>query len=280
MLTYLEISFSFSPFNPWNEIAVVKLAEIGFESFIEEGQVVKAYIEKGAFQKENFDDIVHFFQHQESLGFQYEIIEIPPQNWNAKWEEDFQPVYIDDDLSIVAPFHGSDFRRNLVIEIEPKMSFGTGHHQTTYLMCKAMKNLNWQNSKVLDMGTGTGVLAIYAEKLGSKEIHAVDIESWSVENTIENAIRNHCNSIHSYEGNIDKVKDNDYSVILANINKNVLKSHLPEYGKKLKKEGVLLLSGFFCNDNEEIISSSIHSGFNLVKKYDKENWSCLEFAKN
>jgi ribosomal protein L11 methyltransferase len=166
----------------------------------------------------------------------------------------------------------------LIVEIEPKMSFGTGHHQTTFLMCQEMLKMDFSDKKVLDMGAGTGVLAILAEKLGANYIEAVEIEPWSAENCDFNAKRNNCKHILSLYGDFDVVRENQFDVIVANINKNVLKSQLEFYASKLKAKGILMLSGFFSSDNDELINEANQLGFSLIKTENKENWSMLKFT--
>jgi ribosomal protein L11 methyltransferase len=160
------------------------------------------------------------------------------------------------------------------------MSFGTGHHQTTFLMCEEMMAMNLKDLSIWDMGAGTGVLSILAEKLEADYIEAVEIESWSAENCAENAKRNNCFKIVSLFGDFDVVTNRQFDVILANINKNVLKSHLAFYASKLKARGKLLLSGFFTTDNEELTDLVEKEGLNFMKSENKENWSMLKFIKN
>lgn len=279
MLNYKELTFKISPFHPWNEILTFELSEIGFESFSDDGNDLKAYIPANSYDAKALIELVHEVKLKFDGSLVYEVIEIQGQNWNSTWEENFDPVFVDEDLSIVAPFHGKEHRRNCVIEIEPKMSFGTGHHQTTFMMCRAMKELKWVGQKVLDMGTGTGVLAIYAEKLGSDYICAVDIESWAVDNTLENIARNRCSKIIAKLGDIEDVTELDYQVILANINRNVLKMHIPKYAQMIQKNGHLLLSGFFVSDQLDLIEFTEDFGFKLIKKYEKEQWACLAFER-
>lgn len=277
MINYIELSCSFVPPYPASEIAVVWLSELGYESFVEEENVLKAYIPENSFNKDELNTLVSRFKDQD-INCEFAITQIPAQNWNQVWEESFEPVLMPN-LSIVAPFHGQEFRKNRVIEIEPKMSFGTGHHQTTYLMCSAMESLDLQNKEVLDMGTGTGILAINAIQLGAKHVTAVDIEAWSVENTIENATRNKILSICAIEGDIDCVTESNFEVILANINRNVLMNHMSAYAKLLISGGKLLLSGFFITDVPDLVEFSERYSFKLITKYDKENWACLLLEK-
>ncbi len=279
-MEYIEYQFYPVPFEPWNEIIVACLAEIGFESFMEEEQSVKAYIQTNLLEEEALNNLLNNWSNIDELVMKWSHERIAQQNWNAKWEADFVPVYIEDKLSIVAPFHDAAARRNRVIEIEPKMSFGTGHHQTTYLVCQKMFDLNFEDKLVLDMGTGTGVLAILAEQLGARKIMAIDIEPWSIENTMLNASRNNCVAIEGIVGGVDEIPELKYDFILANINKNVLKAQLPRYAQLLPIDGHLLLSGFFKTDVHELETLAIELGFSLISIEEKETWALMHLNKS
>jgi ribosomal protein L11 methyltransferase len=205
---------------------------------------------------------------------------IPQQNWNAAWEADFQPVQVEDYLTILAPFHDKTKENGMIVEILPKMSFGTGHHQTTWMMSKALFEMKQIPDEVLDMGTGTGVLAIIAEKLHAKHNVAVDIEDWSVENTLENAERNACSKIEGRCGDIDSIGEKNFDIILANINRNILLRHLPSYSEKLTKNGILFLSGFFNSDSEDLKQAAAKEGLSFVDQKSEENWCALKFEKS
>lgn len=277
MINYIELKVVLNPYIPNNEIAVVWLSEIGFESFIDEDPILKAYIPESEYQDASTINALKKFNPKQ-VEVNFSALLIPAQNWNKVWEDGFEPVVIDD-LSIVAPFHDLTVRKNRVIEIEPKMSFGTGHHQTTFLMCQAMKDLDIVNKKVLDMGAGTGILAINAEQLGANDVLAVDIETWSVENTRENAKRNGCSKVRVLQGDIDAVTELEFDIILANINRNVLVKHMPSYLELLKTKGKLLLSGFFTTDLIELENHGNVSGFERITSNEKENWACMLLEK-
>lgn len=278
-MDYFELTISVSPKEPWTEIIIADLADKGFESFVETEQGLLAYAKSSDIDNEN--PISGTILSEKDLKFKYELLFkiIPHQNWNAVWETDFKPVVVEDYCTIMAPFHDQSNIVGIPIIIQPKMSFGTGHHQTTWMMSKALFENNLQAKTVLDMGTGTGVLAFIAEKLGAEKIIAVDIEDWSVENTIENAERNACQKIETICGDIDKVPDLGYDLILANINKNILKAHLPSYAELLQKGGTLLLSGFFESDAEELIDLAQPLGLVSNKSLNKEEWCCLSLIK-
>ena len=278
-MDYLELKIDFQPKDPWAEIALVQLADQGYESFVETETGILAYAQvtavdvleplKGTFLSEDQSDVV----------ITYETKIILQQNWNATWEADFQPVVVEDYLTILAPFHEKTNRTGMLVEILPKMSFGTGHHQTTWMMSKALFEVGKMPKKVLDMGTGTGVLAIIAEKLGAEQILAVDIEDWSVENTIENAERNDCHAIKAVCGDIDVIDAQQFDLILANINKNVLKAHIPTYRQLLVDNGTLFLSGFFDSDVEELVDFCNQHGLTKRRVLNKDNWAAIELYR-
>ena len=278
-MDYSEYRLCPIPFEPWNEILVASLSDVGFESFMEEENVLLAYIPAQIEELSLIHSLLSSFSDKKELELTYVRTNIEHQNWNALWEADFEPVYVDDLLSIVAPFHGEEARRNRVIEIDPKMSFGTGHHQTTFLMCQQILNLVLVDKLVLDMGTGTGVLAILAEQLGAREIIAIDIESWSVENTKWNAEQNGCTKIIAIEGGASLIPLVNFDFIFANINKNILKEQLPIYSQVLTEGGTLLLSGFFNSDVAELVT--VAEQFNLfsVSVHEKESWALIKLQK-
>lgn len=278
-MDYLEVSIALTPRNPWTEILTAELADNGFESFVETEEGILAYAQvelvdvnsplKNTFLEENQTDV--------SVVIETKII--PQQNWNAVWESDFQPVEVEDYLTIVAPFHDRTKAKGMIIEILPKMSFGTGHHQTTWMMSKALFELEQIPAEVLDMGTGTGVLAFVAERLGAKHVVAVDIEDWSVENTLENGERNNCKSIEAICGDVDVLNGRTFGLILANINKNVLKAHMSSYAEMLEQNGTLLLSGFFDSDVEELVTFAEQFGLMKRRILNKDNWAAIELKK-
>jgi ribosomal protein L11 methyltransferase len=275
----IKVTYQFSEIEPWNEVAIAALSEIGFDSFVELENGVEAYINENEFNERNLEEGVlqEIKEHTQTNVF---IEKIPFQNWNAVWESDFKPVFVEDKLTILAPFHDVSLAVGLPIIIQPQMSFGTGHHQTTWMMSKLLLDMNNIPTSILDMGTGTGVLAILAEKLGAKDILAIDIEPWSVENTIENAERNNCKNIKALCGDIDLIIDKKFDFILANINKNILKSHMNEYANALNSGSKLALSGFFESDVDELISHAKLHGFSYDFKIVKETWAALILIKN
>jgi ribosomal protein L11 methyltransferase len=278
-MDYLELSIALTPRDPWTEILTAELADNGFESFVETEDGILAYGQLELVDAEN--PLKNTFLETKSNDVEFVINSkiIPQQNWNAVWESDFQPVEVEDYLTIVAPFHDRSTAKGMIIEILPKMSFGTGHHQTTWMMSKALFELTTIPAEVLDMGTGTGVLAFVAERLGAKHIVAVDIEDWSVENTLENAERNDCKSIEAICGDVDVLKGRTFGLILANINKNILKAHMSSYAEMLEKNGTLLLSGFFDSDVDELVTFAEQFGLKKRRVLNKDNWAAIELNK-
>lgn len=238
----------------------------GFVAYIPED--LNASIDLNAF---TFDDFSYSFTKEKMAKV----------NWNEEWEKNFSPVVIDDTCIIRAPFHILDKKYTYDIVIMPKMSFGTGHHDTTWLMCKNMLASNFKNKTVFDMGCGTGVLCILAKKLGAQNVTGNDIDEWSVENAIENCAANNCSDIQIVEGNSNLLssKKNHYDFILANINKNVLKSYLPAFSKSLKPSAYLFISGFFKTDCDELINLASTHCFKLYKQELKNDWAVLIFQK-
>lgn len=278
-MDYIELTVDFTPRNPWAEIAVSQLAELGFDSFVDTETGIQAYGPADQVDLNQVQTETLLANEMEEVTVTWTQTLIPHQNWNAVWEADFQPVFVEDQLTILAPFHDQERVKGMPIIIQPQMSFGTGHHQTTWMMSKALLEMETVPDRVLDMGTGTGVLAILAEKRGAKEILAIDIEDWSVENTIENAARNQCTNITALCGDIDLVAGKQFGLILANINKNVLKAHLSHYATCLIQGGTLFLSGFFVSDVDELVDFARPLGLEKVRHLEKETWAAIELKR-
>ena len=278
-MDYLELSIALTPRDPWTEILTAELADNGFESFVETEDGILAYGQLELVDAEN--PLKNTFLETQSNDVEVVIHSkiIPQQNWNIVWESDFHPVEVEDYLTIVAPFHDRSTAKGMIIEILPKMSFGTGHHQTTWMMSKALFELKRIPAEVLDMGTGTGVLAFVAERLGAKHVVAVDIEDWSVENTLENAERNDCKTIEAICGDVNVLNGRTFGLILANINKNILKAHMSSYAEMLEKNGTLLLSGFFDTDVDELVTFAEQFGLKKHRVLNKDNWAAIELNK-
>lgn len=276
MNNYLEFDFKISPLQPWNEILMAELIEIGFDSFTEEHDGILAYIQKDLFNEEALKEI-NLFQHDE-VKISYTFQEMPNINWNEEWEKNFEPIYIDEKVLIRAEFHAPDPKLHEII-IQPKMSFGTGHHPTTHLMIQQMLNMDFKDKTVLDMGCGTSVLAIFAKQKGAGKTVAIDIDEWSVENSIENAERNNV-ELEISQGTAEHLGKENFDIILANINRNILISDIPTYVSVLNKGGQLLLSGLCFFDVDDILEVCTQEKLTLKKKLQREEWVSLLLEKS
>lgn len=270
---YLEYDFTLTPKDPWSDVLAAELGDLGFESFSETETGLKAYILKDSFNSISFENLLTF---NSECSVKFNVSEIPKENWNLEWEKNFHPINVNDVCSIRAPFH-PDPKLPIDIIIEPKMSFGTGHHETTYLMVEFLLEMDFTNLKVLDMGCGTGVLAILAKKKGAKDVDAIDIDNWCYVNSIENIERNDCQDIKVYEGDVALIKGNIYNVIIANINRNILLEDIKLYSRSLANGGTLLLSGFYVEDIESIVAECAKYGLKLEDQAVKNNWVALKF---
>lgn len=277
-MDYIQINLDISPKHPWTELITQELAEINFDSFTEENKVLQAFINAELFDEKSFQQLIQSYSDR-AVKIQIEKKFIPYQNWNALWESDYQPVVIGKQLMIRAPFHQADDSFELSIEIQPQMSFGTGHHQTTFLLSQALLKLELKGASVLDVGTGTGVLGILAAQLGADKIVGTDIEEGAVENAIENCKRNQISNFSILKGDIEIVPNDQYDIILANINRNVLLKHLPSYADLIKPRGLLLLSGFFETDVETLTDAAQLNGFAPLEILTKEKWAVLKLVK-
>jgi ribosomal protein L11 methyltransferase len=271
---YIEYNFTFSPKEPISEILIAELGSVGFESFVETENGVTAYIQKTDWNAEILADV--FVLNSDEFLIEYNQNEVPQTNWNAEWEKNFSPIQVDDLVSIRAPFHENPNLKYDIV-IEPKMSFGTGHHETTHMMVQHLLQLDLENKKVLDMGCGTGILAIFAEMKGAKPLDAIDIDNWCYENSVENVTRNNCKNISVYEGDAALLVDKKYDVIIANINRNILLMDMKVYTNCLQEGGILLLSGFYEQDIPVIDAEVIKYGLKLEKFIQRNNWVALKY---
>lgn len=273
---YIEYNFEVSPKEPGTEILIAELGSVGFESFVEHEAGVLAYIQKDEWNGSILEDI--FILSSDEFSVNFEKKEVAQTNWNAEWEKNFPPIQVADKVSIRAPFHENP---NLPFDIviEPKMSFGTGHHETTHMMVQHLLELDLTGKKTLDMGCGTGILAIFAEMKGAEPIDAIDIDNWCYENSVENAARNACKSISVYEGDASLLVGKQYDVIIANINRNILMKDMETYTSTLNEKGVLLLSGFYREDIPIIDAEVTKYGLSLEKTIERNNWVALRYQK-
>lgn len=275
MQNYLEFNFKIKPLQPWNEILMAELIEIGFDSFTEEHDGILAYIPRDLLDETELKKLN--ILNNPDIEVSYTFAEMPNINWNEEWEKNFSPINIEDQVSIRAEFHEP---QNLPTEIiiQPKMSFGTGHHATTHLMIQQMLEMDFENKSVLDMGCGTSVLAIFAKMRGAGRTLAIDIDEWSVENSKENAARNHVD-FEVLLGTAELLGKEKFDVILANINRNILISDISVYVENLNPNGELLLSGLCFFDVDDILEVCFAENLTLKKKIQREEWISLLLEK-
>ena len=256
------------------EILMAETAEAGFDTFMELENGFEAFCEDKKFDTIMLSDIKEKYQTVSHLVFSFDKIQ--KQNWNDEWEKNLQPIIVDDRCLVRAEFHRIEKKYPYEIIITPKMSFGTGHHQTTYLMLKAQMDMDHQNKKVMDAGCGTAILSIMASKRGAQSIEAFDIDEWSAINGKENIENNCCPNINISQGTIADLKfDGLFDIILANINKNVLLSEMEQYSARLANGGLLLLSGFYEHDIADIKKSPALLSFAEIRREVKETWASL-----
>jgi ribosomal protein L11 methyltransferase len=259
------------------EILIRDLAELGFESFEELPEAIIAYIPQKDFNNSVSNSLPDTILN---LGkVKYTSVIIKAQNWNETWEKNFQPVVIADKCYVRATFHEKRYDLPYEIVIEPKMAFGTGHHETTSLMITQMLSIDFADKHVLDMGCGTGILSIMASMLNALDILAVDIDEWAYQSTIENCLFNHIHNVTSAQGDIEIVNHKHFDIVLANINRNILLDQLFHYSNILSPGGLLLLSGIYNSDLAVIQKAADMNGFENVRLLEKNNWISVLFTK-
>jgi ribosomal protein L11 methyltransferase len=274
-MDYLE--FKINCLEEFREILIAELSEIGFDSFLEREEGIDAYSLSQDFNREAFDEVIS--NYSEVAQIQVSEGEMEKINWNAEWEKNYDPIAVDDLVYVRASFHPSqpDFKHEIVIN--PKMSFGTGHHATTFQMLRHQGIIDHQGKKVLDVGSGTGILAIMAHLLGASQIEAFDIDDWCVENGNENFDLNGVTARMGL-GTIREVNPiGPFDIVLANINKNVLLDEMGIYAELLIPQGFLLLSGFYTEDVADLEQLAKQTGLALIVQQSKDNWAALVLQK-
>ena len=277
VIMYIELKCIVNPVENGNDILTAFLADIGYESFVETETGLLAYIQESEFDIQKLE-----FLQQDSnacgfvFSYSYEIIE--EQNWNAVWESNYNPVLIDNTCYIRAPFHPSREDVKYEIIIEPKMSFGTAHHQTTAQMISYLLNEDCENKKVLDMGSGTGVLSILAAMRGAKEVLAIDNDTWAYNNCCENIEKNCTYVVKAVLGDASFIGNEKYDIILANINRNIILRDINIYANALNNKGILFLSGFYLHpDLTEIKEAAIKNNLLFDSCQQQDNWVAARF---
>jgi len=264
------------PLEPNRDVLVDELSVLPFDTFLETEDGVKAYVDQSLFNANELSAEDHFpYSSSIAESIEWTISEIQQENWNAKWESDFKPIVVGNRVSVIAPFHDR-IKADYELVIEPKMSFGTGHHQTTYQMLDFLSNLGTlKNKRVLDMGCGTSILAILAALKGAS-CDAIDIDSWCIENSLENAERNKV-SINAWQDDSCQKAKGPYDIILANINRNILLDQVSDYVTKMNASSELWVSGFYIEDLSMIIDTFSVHGLSLFESSDLDRWVAAKF---
>jgi len=256
-------------------ILIAELSEAGYEGFEEGDTDLKAFITANNYDKAVTDAIAR------QLGVSFSASTIEETNWNEVWESNFQPVIVEDFVGVRAGFHEPIQHVQYEIVITPKMSFGTGHHATTWMMIRQMKDIDLRDKRVFDFGTGTGILALLAAKLGAKEVLAIDNDEWSIANGRENILQNNSSAIEIRKGDTAAVSEGDkdrFDIILANINKNVIMDNFPDLAKQMIPGGVLIISGILDIDEEDIRLKAEEVGFTITGRMERHKWLCLNMS--
>ena len=275
-MDYVQVSITC--LEDYREILIAELAAVGFDSFLETETGFEAYVPQDQFSRDSFDEVIATYREPAALTLVEGIM--PKVNWNEEWEKNYDPIEVDQLVYVRASFHAPKPGFQYEIVINPKMSFGTGHHATTFQLLSMQGKIDHQGKRVLDVGSGTGILAIMAHLLGAKQVEAFDIDSWCVDNGNENFALNQV-ATRMGLGTIREVRPKGpYALILANINKNVLLDELEIYASLLTNQGLLLLSGFYSEDIADLVQAASAQGLTLTMQTTKDNWAALCLQKN
>ena len=276
---YVEVSIRLEPFSEeMAEILTAELSDLPYDSFVTEAPFLKAYIQKDLYKSGDLKVVLSGYPAAAS----FQAVLVQGQNWNKAWEERFQPIVVDGKVTIKAPFNADVPRTRFNIWIDPKMAFGTGYHQTTYMMMQRMLGLEplIKGRSVVDMGCGTAILAILAAKMGARKVFAVDIDAVAARSAWGNARWNRVGTrIETACGDASLLQMGTYDVLLANIHRNIILEDLPTYVRSLRRGGHLLLSGFYADDVPSIRDAAQAQGLSFVGETLREGWACVEFAK-
>lgn len=275
MQTFSHYTFDVSPAQPGVEILMAELSALNFEAFEERDNQLHAYVDENS-KPANLEARVQLFQ-QSDFDIEYSVDKVDPVNWNAEWERNFQPIKIAN-CQVRASFHPEkDVDYDIVID--PKMAFGTGHHETTHLMLSYLLQEDVSDQNVLDMGCGTGVLAILAEMKKAAKIDAIDIDEWAVDNTEKNCKLNDCQKVNVFHGDAEELKDQEYDFIFANINRNILLADMSKYASVLTNNGVLFVSGFYEKDLISIQNEAEFQGLKLIDAASTDDWTAAKICR-
>lgn len=276
-MQYTEVEFTLQPAEPWNDLLASELGEIGFESFVTTETGLLAYIESNAFDEEKMKAAETLANERVTSSYQHRLYEA--QNWNEEWEKNFSPIEVDNRCLVYTSFHHVEKSFDYRILIDPKMSFGTGHHATTFLMLQALLDLDVTNHRVLDMGCGTAVLAILARMKGAAHVQAIDNNEWAFTNSKENVAKNNLAQIDVVLGEVEAIENEPFQTILANINKNIIIDQIATYSDKLVRGGVLLTSGFYEHDIPDVKMAAEKCGLTFVQSNTERTWCVIQFSK-
>lgn len=277
-MNYTKVAITLIPYSEdASDVMIALMGELEYESFQETETGFDAYIPSQLFDAEKLESLELPFEH---LKFTYSQEEIPDQNWNEVWEKNyFQPIIIDDKCVVRGPFHDTFPHIQHQILIEPKMAFGTGHHETTGLMLQFILDAPVSNKRLLDMGCGTGILGILAAMRGAREVVGIDIDEWSYKNSLENCELNKV-KMELYQGDASLLHDLDpFDIMLANINRNILLTDLSIYSNAVKPNGTLIMSGFYTHDLPVITQAAQQAGFSFVNSKENNNWVAAAYTK-
>jgi ribosomal protein L11 methyltransferase len=270
---YIELTATVQPLEPFRDIFIAQLGALGFDTFTDTQDGFQAYILKEHFDAEQAKEALEW----DGVNVSFDLKEIEQVNWNAEWEKNFDPIDVDGRVFIHAPFHEAKSGYEHLVLIEPKMSFGTGHHQTTHMMIQWTLELDTQGKHVLDMGCGTGILGILAGMRGASNIHGIDIDTWCVENTLENAARNAI-AMSCDQGGAEVIND-QYDLIYANINLNVLLADMDAYVAALVEGGTILFSGFYEENVPALRERAEAAGLTFEGIKSRDQWRSVKMTK-
>ncbi len=271
---YIVVEFTL--LNPERkELLSTLLPDYGFEGIEELEASLKCYIPEKQFSPETLKDFLH--QYNLTLPFTTQIL--PDKNWNEEWEKSYEPIIVSDSVIIKASFHQTVKSYPFEILVDPQMSFGTGHHETTQLMAEAMLNMDFESKSALDFGSGTGVLSVLAHKMKAKRVVAVDNDEWAYNNIKENIGKNAAATIEPLLGGAEVLPREMFEVVLANVNKNILLENMEILLSRLIKNGIILFSGLLLADEREFVASAEKNGLILLEKKTKNEWLSLKFQK-